>query len=404
MRLIERAMHPLTNALAQWLLLKAIRRMKAGKLNIEFANGSTQVIDSGNPGPEGTLQVLDKAFFKKVLLHGEIGFGEAYQEGLCDSPDMVRLLTLAFENRRSVDLNKGIGKLLSRRKNLRLHRKQANTVEGSKENIHAHYDLGNDFFELFLDETMTYSSAVFENPEQPLADAQRNKYERICQLARISANDHVLEIGTGWGGMAIYTAGTYGCRVTTITISTEQCALAKERVEAAGLADLIDIQLIDYRDVTGEYDKIVSIEMFEAVGVEFFPVFFDKCSELLKQGGRLAMQVITVPDSAFEAQKNGVNWIQKYIFPGGVLPSVAEMERVNAHTGLVLDSSEDIGMEYAATLHQWRDRFWEHIDSVRAQGYDEYFIKTWDYYLLATEAGFLTRTTGDVHVAFNKAS
>ena len=404
MRLIERVVRPLTNALAQWLLLKGITRMKAGKLRIEFPNGSAQVIDSGNPGPEGTLQVLDKAFFKKVLLHGEIGFGEAYQGGLCDSPDMVGLLTLAFENRRSVNLNKGVGKLLSRRKNLRLHRKQANTVEGSKENIHSHYDLGNDFFGLFLDETMTYSSAVFENPEQSLADAQRNKYERICQLARISADDRVLEIGTGWGGMAIYTAGTYGCKVTTITISAEQCALAKERVEAAGLTDLIDIQLIDYRDVIGEYDKIVSIEMFEAVGVEFFPVFFNKCSALLKPGGRLAMQVITVPDSAFEAQKNGVNWIQKYIFPGGVLPSVAEMERVNAHTGLVLDSCEDIGMEYATTLHQWRDRFWEHIDGVRSQGYDEYFIKTWDYYLLACEAGFRTRITGDVHVAFDKVS
>jgi cyclopropane-fatty-acyl-phospholipid synthase len=249
---------------------------------------------------------------------------------------------------------------------------------------------------------MTYSSAVFDSPEQPLVDAQRNKYERICQLAGITADDQVLEIGTGWGGMAIYTAGTYGCHVTTITISNEQSALAKERVEAAGLSDLIDIQLIDYRDVTGEYDKIVSIEMFEAVGVEFFPVFFEKCASLLKPAGRLAMQVITVPDSAFEAQKNGINWIQKYIFPGGVLPSVAEMERVNAKTGLVLDSTHDIGLDYATTLHQWRDRFWDQIDSVRAQGYDEYFIRTWDYYLLACEAGFLTRTTGDVHVAFDK--
>jgi cyclopropane-fatty-acyl-phospholipid synthase len=402
MSFIGQIQRSITNALAQWLLLKGIKQMKAGKLRIEFPNGSTQAIDSGNPGPEGILQVKDKAFFKSVLLGGEIGFGEAYQAGLCDSPDMVGLLTLAFANRRSVDLNKGIGKLLSRRKNLRLHRKQANTVDGSKENIHAHYDLGNDLFTLFLDETMTYSSAVFDSPEQPLVDAQRNKYERICQLAGITADDQVLEIGTGWGGMAIYTAGTYGCHVTTITISNEQSALAKERVEAAGLSDLIDIQLIDYRDVTGEYDKIVSIEMFEAVGVEFFPVFFEKCASLLKPAGRLAMQVITVPDSAFEAQKNGINWIQKYIFPGGVLPSVAEMERVNAKTGLVLDSTHDIGLDYATTLHQWRDRFWDQIDSVRAQGYDEYFIRTWDYYLLACEAGFLTRTTGDVHVAFDK--
>ncbi|MDA1035450.1 MAG: cyclopropane-fatty-acyl-phospholipid synthase, partial [Chloroflexi bacterium] len=363
--------------------------------------GTIRLFDSGNPGPEAVVQINDLRFFSMFLTHGEIGFGEAYQHGLIDSPDLVAVLSLAIENRQAINFDKGLLKLLSRRKNLRLHRTRDNTVEGSKENIHAHYDLGNDFFKLFLDDTMTYSSAVFESGDQPLEEAQANKYRRLCELANVSESDRLLEIGSGWGGFAMFAAKTYGCHVKTITISKEQFELAKERIEAAGLTALVDIQLIDYRDLTGEYDKIVSIEMFEAVGVEYFETFFQKCSSLLKPGGRLVMQVITVPDRAFQAQKIGVNWIQKYIFPGGVLPSLAEMERVNAHTGLVLDSSDDIGADYAVTLHRWRDAFWANMDAVHAQGYDDYFVKTWDYYLAACEAGFLTRITGDVHIDFN---
>ncbi len=387
---------------ARGVLLKGLAALKVGKLLIEFPDGSTKLISSGKPGPEGTLHVLDNAFFRKFMLHGEIGFGEAYQTGLCDSPDIVALLSLAIENRKAIDLNKGVLRAISRTKNIKLHRNRINTLEGSKENIHAHYDLGNDFFKLFLDDTMTYSSAVFQGDNETLEDAQANKYRRLCELAKVSKDDRLLEIGTGWGGFAMFAASTYGCHVTTVTISKEQFDLAVARIKAAGLADLIDVQLSDYRDVTGVYDKIVSIEMFEAVGVEYFETFFHKCSSVLKPGGRLAMQVITVPDSAFEAQKTGVNWVQKYIFPGGVLPSVAEMERVNARTGLALVSSDDIGRDYATTLHLWRERFWAKIDDVRAQGYDDYFIQTWDYYLAACEAGFLTRVTGDVHVAFDK--
>ena len=387
---------------ARWALLKGLGRLKVGKLLVELPDSSTRLLDSGEPGPEGTLQVLDKAFFQQVLMHGEIGFGEAYQTGLCDSPDLVALLSLAIENRKAVDLNSGMMRAISRAKNIKLHRNRANTVEGSKENIHAHYDLGNDFFKLFLDNTMTYSSAVFDRADETLEDAQANKYWRLCELAKVSKEDVVLEIGTGWGGFAMFAASTYGCHVTSVTISKEQFDFAVGRIKQAGLADLIDVQLCDYRDIAGQFDKIVSIEMFEAVGVEYFETFFQKCSSVLKPGGRIAMQVITVPDSAFEAQKAGINWIQKYIFPGGVLPSLAEMERVSARTGLVIDSSEDIGLHYATTLHQWRDRFWANIHDVRTQGYDEYFIQTWDYYLAACEAGFLTRITGDMHVAFDK--
>ena len=200
----------------------------------------------------------------------------------------------------------------------------------------------------------------------------------------------------------MYAASTYGCHITTITISEEQHTLATQRVKDAGLDHLIDVRLVDYRDVEGEYDQIVSIEMFEAVGSEYFETFFQKCADILKPRGRLVMQVITVPDRDYAAQRDGVNWIQKYIFPGGVLPSVAEMERCNARTGLVLDSSEDIGEHYATTLHHWRDRFWQRIDEVRNQGYDEHFVRTWDYYLAICEAGFLTHNTGDAQLAFNK--
>ena len=231
-----------------------------------------------------------------------------------------------------MNLNSGPLRLVSKLGNRRLHLSRKNTEEQSKHNIHAHYDLGNDFFSLFLDETMTYSSAMFEDPADSLADAQRNKYRRICERAHLGKNDNVLEIGTGWGGLAIFAAGAYGCRVTTVTISQEQFTLATQRVEEAGLSGLVDVKMLDYREVTGQYDKIISIEMFEAVGAEYFETFFMKCDDLLRPGGRLVMQVITVPDRSYRGQLTGVNWIQKYIFPGGILPSLAEMERSNRRT------------------------------------------------------------------------
>ena len=403
MRLAGGLARTISNAAFRRLFFSTVARIKVGCVIIEEPGAASRRFDSGTPGPSATLQVLDPSFYRRLLVEGEVGFGESYQANLYDSPDIVALLELAILNRRAVNLNAGVLRLFARRKNLRLHKARANTLDQSRENIHDHYDLGNDFFNLFLDETMTYSSAVFEEEHQALADAQRNKYRRIAELAQVTKDDHVLEIGSGWGGFAIYAAGTYGCRVTTITISKEQQVLASERIEQAGLSDLIDVKMVDYRDITGPYDKIVSIEMFEAVGAEYFETFFMKCAALLQPHGRLSMQVITVPEGAFEGQTTGVNWIQKYIFPGGVLPSLAEMERANAHTGLVVEAVEDIGAHYATTLHQWRERFWERIEDVRARGYDEYFIKTWDYYLAACEAGFLTRNTGDLQIAFAKA-
>ncbi len=380
-----------------------VRNIKVGSLVIETADGSSVSYDGPINGTRATLIVRDDSFYKKVIFSGEIGFGEAYQSGICDSPDLVKLLQLALENRQSVNLNQGILKFISKLKNLRQHHSRANTVSQSKHNIHDHYDLGNDFFRLFLDESMTYSSAVFASAKQSLANAQQNKYKKMCEAAQISKEDHVLEIGTGWGGFAIFAAKTYGCKVTTITISNEQFNLARDRIKDAGLDKLITVKLIDYREITGTFSKIVSIEMFEAVGTEFFEVFFQKSFDSLKKNGLLAMQVITVRDENYEAQKNGVNWIQKYIFPGGVLPSVEEMGRVSSKVGLSLKQTSSIGSHYAKTLNIWRSKFWENIDAVHQQGYDEHFIKTWDYYLAACEAGFITGNTDDVHIVFQKA-
>ena len=393
---------PVADTLSRRAFFAAVGRIKVGSLRIDTPGNRSYSYETTVPGPQGVLRIYDDSFYRRVLTGGEIGFGEAYQDGVCDSPDLVQLLTLAILNRRAVDLNRGPMRLLSKRANIRLHRSRANTMEQSKDNIHAHYDLGNTFFELFLDETLTYSSAVFAFEGQLLADAQANKYQRMCEFAGIRAESRVLEIGTGWGGFAMHAAREYGCHVTTVTISEEQFNLASQRIREAGLDHLIDVRFMDYRDVQGEFDSIVSIEMFEAVGAEYFETFFLKSAELLKPGGKLAMQVITVPDRNFEAQKRGVNWIQKYIFPGGVLPSLSAMEQANARTGLIITFLDDIGEHYAVTLRQWRKAFWGRIEDVRGMGYDERFIRTWDYYLAACEAGFLTNTTDDIQIVFEK--
>jgi cyclopropane-fatty-acyl-phospholipid synthase len=282
------------------------------------------------------------------------------------------------------------------------HRLRRNDRANSRRNIAAHYDLGNDFYKLFLDETLTYSSAVFAYPGQPLADAQRNKYRLVAEGAGLQAGRHVLEIGTGWGGFALYAAGELGCRVTTITISRAQYAHARQRVSEAGLDHLVDVQLRDYRDVAGTYDAIVSIEMLEAVGAEYFSTFFEVCDRALVDGGRLSVQVITFPDAAYERQRRGANWIQTYIFPGGLCPSVAVLEAATHDTRLLIGSMRDIADHYVTTLRAWRTRFLDRLDDVRALGFDERFIRMWEYYLALSEAGFATGLSQDQQIVFEK--
>ncbi len=383
--------------------LSAASRIRVGNLTVTLPDGSTRVFGDRDSGLRGEMRIHDREALRRLLTGGEVGGGEAYVDGLWSSPDLVGLISMAVANRESLALSKGWWRLPAKAARTIGHRRNRNTKSGSRRNITAHYDLGNDFYRLWLDETMTYSSALFEAPGQSLADAQRNKYRAIAERAGVEAGHHVLEIGTGWGGMAIYLAGELGARVTTVTISQAQHDLARERVREAGLEDLVTVELRDYRDLSGEYDAVVSIEMLEAVGAEYYGDYFRAVSQALKPAGRASIQVITFPHDAYEAQLRGANWIQRHIFPGGVLPSLAAIESSLEGTGLLVEGVRDIRDSYALTLKTWRESFFEHIDGVRAMGFDERFIRMWDYYLSISEAGFRTGMTQDLQIVLAKS-
>ena len=349
------------------------------------------------------MRIHDAEALRRILLGGEVGGGEAYMDGLWSSPDLVGLISLAVANRRALGLSKGWWRVPTKVARTVTHRRNRNTKAGSRRNITAHYDLGNDFYRLWLDETLTYSSALFESADQSLSDAQRAKYRAVAARAGVEPGMHVLEIGTGWGGMASYLAGELGARVTSVTISQAQYDLARERAAEAGLADRVTVELRDYRELHGEYDAVVSIEMLEAVGAEYYGEYFAAVSRALKPGARAAIQVITFPHDAYEAQLRGANWIQRYIFPGGVLPSLAAIESSLEGTDLLLTDVRDIRDSYARTLRTWRERFFEREDEVRALGFDDRFIRTWDYYLSISEAGFRTGMTQDLQIGFQKS-
>lgn len=279
-----------------------------------------------------------------------------------------------------------------------------NTKAGSHRNISAHYDLSNEFFALMLDPTMTYSSGVFTAPDTTLLNASIEKYDRICRKLRLTPQDHVLEIGTGWGGFAEHAVRNYGCRVTTTTISQQQHAYAAERFQQAGIADRVTLLQQDYRDLRGRFGKLVSIEMIEAVGEKFLPGYFAKCGELLKPGGQMCLQAITIPDERYERYRKSVDFIQRYIFPGGFLPSMGAIRKCTAnHTSLQLNQVDEFGQDYAQTLARWRKNFWNNIEAVRKLGFDERFIRTWHYYLCYCEAGFLARQIHVSQLFFEKA-
>lgn len=382
--------------------LAAAERISVGRLTVVLPDGSRRTFGDPAATMRAEIRIHDRQALVRMLLHGETGGGEAYMDGLWSSPDLPGLLRLAARNRESLALASGWFRIPAQVRRTISHRARRNTRGGSRRNIAAHYDLGNDFYRLFLDETMTYSSAAFASPDQSLADAQRNKYRILAANAGLVAGQHVLEIGTGWGGFALYAAGELGCRVTSITISRQQYDLARERVHAAGLDDLVEIQLRDYRDVEGTYDAIVSIEMLEAVGAEYLATFFEVCDRALRPGGRMSLQVITFPDAAYERQLRGANWIQTYIFPGGLCPSLAVIERATRQTRLLITGVTDIAPSYVRTLHAWRERFLGRLDDVRAMGFDERFVRMWEYYLALSEAGFATGISQDLQIAFEK--
>ena len=385
------------------LVTRFLERADRGAIRVRFPDGSSKTY--GDPGDEHPvdLRVNDYRFFSRVALSGDIGFGESFMDADWESDDLVGVIRFFIDNRHRVEDGRLMTNVGARLLETVRHRLQRNTIIGSRKNIHRHYDLSNAFFQSFLDPTMAYSSAVFRTPEDSLESAQRRKFRRIITKARIAAADHVLEIGCGWGGFAIEAVRQTGCRVTGITVSQEQYDLARSRVKAAGLSDRIDIQLTDYRHVTGTYDKIVSIEMLEAVGHAYFGMYFERLEALLKPEGIAVIQTITIPDQHYDRYRKESDWIRKHIFPGGLLPSLTVLSRaMTRHSRLVVEHLENIGDHYAETLARWRRRFLANREQVSAMGFDEVFQRKWMYYLASCEAGFRERVLGDIQLVLTR--
>ncbi|EPW6854533.1 class I SAM-dependent methyltransferase, partial [Vibrio parahaemolyticus] len=350
-----------------------------------------------------TIEVKHPGFYSRILQGGSIAAGEAYMDGWWDSPDLTALMKLMALNMRALDKLEEQGSWLTKLLYKFSHWTNRNSQENSRKNIHAHYDLGNDLYEAFLDTNMLYSSALYHTSADSLEQAQINKMERLCQQLDLQSTDHVIEIGTGWGAMAIYMAEQYGCRVTTTTISEEQHEYARQQIVQRGLVDRITLLREDYRNLTGAYDKLVSIEMIEAVGKQFLASYIKKCESLLKPSGLMAIQAITIADQRYDYYSNNVDFIQKYIFPGGFLPSVTSLTQATTkHSDLVVRDLFDIGLDYAKTLNEWHHRFNRAEDAVRGFGYDDRFVRMWRYYLSYCEGGFLARTISAVHMTFQR--
>ncbi len=352
---------------------------------------------------KGKIHIHDPSVYRDFVKGGSIGAAEAFIDGKWSSPNLtnvIRIFAKAQQQTDSLEANKS---WLNRLKNTVSHWQNRNTQSGSKRNILAHYDLGNELYTRFLDPDMMYSSAIYPTKNASLAEAQQHKLATICQRLSLNENDHLLEIGTGWGGLAIYAAQHYGCRVTTTTISDAQHAYAKTRIEKLGLSDKITLLKEDYRNLTGSFDKVVSIEMIEAVGYDFLPSFFKQCNDRLKVGGKLLIQSITIADQRFDYYKNNVDFIQRYIFPGGFLPSVNVLtQSLTEHSELVVESLDDIGLDYAKTLAHWRENFLASWLELAQLGYDETFKRLWLYYFAYCEGAFLERSTSTVHLLARK--
>lgn len=374
------------------LALEMLDRIDGGALALELPDNLH--LRAGHGPLVAHLRVRDHAVFDEALAHGDIGFAESYMDGHWDTEDLTGLLTLLSRNR--TQLQGAIyGRVLRLIGHRLSHLLRANTRSGSKRNIEAHYDLGNDFYRLWLDPTMTYSAALFEHPDEPLEAAQTRKYRRILQQLDALPGQIILEIGCGWGGFAEMAATEFGCRVLCLTLSPAQLAHARERAERGGFADRVQFELCDYRDVKGQYDHIVSIEMIEAVGERFWPTYFSQLSALLKPGGRCVVQAITIDDALFSRYRRGTDFIQRHIFPGGMLPSPKVVHRQAARVGLAVADDFSFGPDYGRTLGRWHQAFDARIAEVEALGFPERFVRMWRFYLAYCEAGF---NTGDIDV------
>lgn len=388
---------------ARSIFLKRLGTIGEGLIRIREGENVFSLGHDDNPGPRVTIHVIDPDFYFSVVFGGSVGAAESYMDGLWKTDDLTTLIRIMLMNRDLIyDIDAGLSWLTSPLYNL-THRKRRNTKKGSRENISAHYDLGNDFYRLFLDETMTYSCGIFEREDSTLQEASIAKIDRICRKMMLAPDDHILEIGTGWGAFAIHAAEKYGCQVTTTTISREQYKMAKERIDQSSACERIKLLFEDYRDLKGKFDKLVSIEMIEAVGHHYYRDFFAKCSNLLKENGIFLLQAITVPDQIFNYHSKRVDFIKRYIFPGSCIPSIkAMLDAVTGSTDLRLNHLEDITPHYATTLRMWRERFFDRIEAVREQGFHDNFIRMWEYYLSYCEAGFKERYLGDIQLVFTK--
>ncbi|GAB2997361.1 SAM-dependent methyltransferase [Psychrosphaera aestuarii] len=352
---------------------------------------------------QAQLNIHDQGVYKSLVSGGSIAAAEAFINNQWSSPNLTRLIEAFVICQQQLDELESNMSWLTKLKNKLFHRRNKNSQTGSKENILAHYDLGNDLYTRFLDPEMMYSSAIYSNGATDLDAAQLNKLNLICQRLELTDKDHLVEIGTGWGGLAIYAAQHYGCKVTTTTISDAQHDYAEQRIKALGLQDKITLLKRDYRELTGQYDKLVSIEMIEAVGFEFYTEFFSKCNALLKPGGKMLIQAITIADQRFDHYRTNVDFIQRYIFPGGCLPSIEFMTKhLRQDTDMVLHELHDIGLDYAQTLNEWRVRFNKNWQDLTEFGFDERFRRLWNYYLSYCEGAFLQRATSTVHFVARK--
>ena len=364
-----------------------LQRIEQGSLTIVLPDGSRHTIKGDQPGPDATVEIKSFKAVRRFFTGGELGFSEAYLDELWDSPDLSKVVELTALNQ---DAWKSVwlGNWLVRRIKRLVHRLNDNTKRGSKKNIAYHYDLGNSFYKEWLDPTMTYSSAKFERDEQPLDEAQMAKYRSIAEMLDLKPEHRVLEIGCGWGGFAEFAAKEYGCHITGLTLSERQLEFARDRVDRAGVGTQVDLRLQDYRDVGGTFDRIASIEMFEAVGEKYWPTYFNTVRERLNEGGVAALQIITIDHFRYLRYRKRVDFIQRYIFPGGMLPSVQALGDQLDGAKLKLTDSSFFGMSYARTLELWREQFLKAWHQIEPQGFDDRFKRMWEFYLSYCEGGF----------------
>ena len=385
------------------LALRGLLRMQHGSLAVTLPDGRKVLIKGRSAGPNAALMLRNWNLAGRALTSGTIGLAESYMDGDWDSPDITAFLELFLVNGDTAhgysNGKRGVGRFVERIR----HWMNSNTKTGSKRNISAHYDLGNEFYREWLDPSMTYSSALYSTGANDLHTAQNAKYRALAEATGIRPGDHVLEIGCGWGGFAEFAASELNCRVTGLTISREQLAFAQERISKAGLGDRVDFRFQDYRDETGLYDRIVSIEMFEAVGEKYWPAYFSKLKQCLKPGGKAGLQIITIRPESFDQYRSNPDFIQKYVFPGGMLPTRHHLAELGKKVDLSLVKDFGFGLDYARTLAEWRERFWSVWHKLRPMGFDDRFKRLWEFYLFYCEAGFRARNIDVRQVVFSRS-